>query len=143
MTAQMTPKMAAISMSACADRWLRGFSSKMSTWLTPAERQPCTLMPIRKMNRVMWNGPRNRRTTVSHSWPSAWNTAVTWKRDPAQSEVSEHVARCQVDRRPRSVRSQCTGGGSHSLSKRRLRAKPRQITAAQTPPTPPPFRQRQ
>ena len=70
MTAQMTPKIAAISISACADRWLRGFSSKMSTWLTPADRQPCTLMPIRKMNKVMWKGPRKSRSTVNQSCSS-------------------------------------------------------------------------
>jgi len=39
-------------------RWLRGSSSKMSTWLTPEERQPYVLRPSKKMNKMMRNMPR-------------------------------------------------------------------------------------
>lgn len=59
-----TPNMAAISIKCCSDKWFLGSNSKINTWLTPDDRQPYTLMPIRNKNSTIRSGPRYNLNAV-------------------------------------------------------------------------------
>lgn len=73
---QTTPKMAANSMRCCSDKWFLGSSSKISTWLTPDERQPYTLTPIKKINSIISNGPLyNRNAIFKFCVDTSWKMA--------------------------------------------------------------------
>lgn len=70
--AHTTPNIAASSMMCCSERWLRGSSSNMSTWFTPDDRHPYTLIPIRNKNSIMSSGPLYRRNTILQSSRERW-----------------------------------------------------------------------
>ena len=70
--AHTTPNIAASSMICCSERWLRGSSSNMSTWFTPDDRHPYTLIPIRNKNSTMSRGPLYSRNTILQSSCERW-----------------------------------------------------------------------
>ena len=70
--AHTTPNIAASSMICCSERWLRGSSSNISTWFTPDDRHPYTLIPIRNKNSTMRRGPLYSRNTILQSSCERW-----------------------------------------------------------------------
>lgn len=69
---QITPKTDAISIMCCSDKWFLGSISKISTWLTPDDRHPYMLMPHKKRNSIIKNGPLYNLVTILQSSRLLW-----------------------------------------------------------------------
>lgn len=70
----ITPNIADNSIRCCSDKWFRGSNSNINTWLTPDDRQPYTLMPIKNINSIISNGPRYRRNATFRL-----SAEISWK----------------------------------------------------------------
>lgn len=76
LSAHITPNIAANSIKSCSERWFLGSSSKISTWFTPEDLHPYTLIPMRNINSTIRNGPLyNRNADLKLSMSIFWNWA--------------------------------------------------------------------